>query len=152
MKEHSTDEAPPGGFPAHGRTTFRQEGCLLISEAEGPFNLELVQALRRPVVEAAAPLAAQGDAWGHLSRFRRSALASPDALAALAGFLGWLKEQGMAPTFTAYVLGDEVEGARLMDLPLRRCFEAAGLHMATFADEDSARAWLLQALQGGKQA
>lgn len=131
-----------GRFPAHGRAAFSVEDRLLVTEAEGPFNVELVRALRTPATEASAPLRAQGQVWGQLSRFRRSALASPDTLAAFAALLIDMRDEGVAPAFTAYVLGPDVEGASLMAAPLRRCFEAAGLGFAHFEREEEARAWL----------
>lgn len=142
MSTRSTDEQPAGRFPAHGRAAFSVDGRLLITEAEGPFNAELVAALRQPVLLAAEPLRAQGRPWGQLSRFRRSALASPEALAAFTQLLTEMHAEGVAPLFTAYVLGDEVEGATLMGPLFRRCFESAGLGFAHFAHEDEARAWL----------
>jgi hypothetical protein len=146
MPARSTDEEPRGRFPAHGRAAFSVEGRLLITEAEGPFNAELVLALRAPVTEASAPLRAQGRAWGQLSHFRRSALASPDTLVAFTALLTEMREAGAAPAFTAYVLGEEVEGATLMATPFRRCFQAAGLGFAHFGHEAEARAWLLAQL------
>ncbi|MBN8506060.1 MAG: hypothetical protein J0L58_16465 [Burkholderiales bacterium] len=146
MNPRSTDEVTCGPFPAHGRATFTLDGRILVTDAEGPFNAELVAALRQPVLLASEPLRGQGRPWGQLSRFRRSAMASPEALAAFTRLLTEMRAEGTAPPFTAYVMTDEVEGARLMLPLLRRCFEAAGLGFAHFAQEDEARAWLLAQL------
>jgi len=137
----STDEIPHPRFRAHGRVDFHVDGPLLLTEAIGPFNAELVQAVQALVHEIYREMAA-GPPWGQLVRFHESALASPDTLEQFTLALCALHAQGLTPHVTAYVLPPEVEGATLMARPFQHCFEQAGLRFAHFAGDGEARAWL----------
>lgn len=137
----STDEIPRHRFRAHGRVDFRVDGRLLLTEAIGPFNAELVQAVQNLVREVFGEMAA-GPPWGQLVRFHESALASPETLEQFTLMLCALRAQGLTPHATAYVLPPDVEGATLMARPFQQCFEQAGLRFAHFAADGEARAWL----------
>ncbi|MFO1253412.1 MAG: hypothetical protein U1E77_20280 [Inhella sp.] len=141
----STDETPHPRFRAHGRVDFRIDGRLLLTEAVGPFNTELVQAVQALVREVFGEMAA-GPPWGQLVHFHESALASPDTLEQLTLLLCALRTEGLAPFVTAYVLPVDVEGATLMVRPFQQCFEQAGLRFAHFAHAGEAQTWLLAQL------
>lgn len=141
----STTEIPRPRFRAHGRVDFRIEGRLLLTEAVGPFNAELVLAVQALVREVNSEMAA-GPPWGQLVRFHESALASPETLEQFTLLLCALRRENLAPQVTAHVLPPEVEGATLMVRPFQQCFEQAGLRYAHFATGGEARAWLLAEL------
>lgn len=145
-KKISTDEVVQTTFPAHGRVDFSVDDNIITSQVTGPFNAELVKAVPRTRAEAFKTFVRRGK-WGDLIVFRSSALASADAMAALADNLRHRHSTGQLPHATALVLPPDVEGARLLAPSYLKCFkdsayDAAGIPVAEFAHEDDARAWL----------
>jgi hypothetical protein len=60
----STDEIPHPRFRAHGRVDFHADGRLLLAEAVGPFNADLVRTVQALMPEIDRVMAA-GPPWGH---------------------------------------------------------------------------------------
>lgn len=137
----NTDSYAKTRFPMHGRVEVVSEGAFLLNYAEGPFNRELVLALGSLLGASTPEMAAQGP-WVLMAIIRHSALATDEALTAFAGLLKQVVASGRAPLAVAHVTAADVEGFGLMDGPMTRCFEEAGLPFSVFRDEAQARAWL----------
>lgn len=151
-KKISTDEVAQSTFPAHGRVEFSVGDNIITSIVTGPFNAELVKAVPQTRAEAFKAFAQRGP-WGDVIIFRHSALASVDALAALAESLQQRAAAGLLPHATALVLPPDVEGARLLAASYLKCFrdsayDAAGIPVAEFTNEADARVWLAAQLSG----
>lgn len=138
-----TQQATP--FPPHGRVRLRVEGRLLVADADGPFNVELLQIIREAGAEIARQLPPL-EHWGNFCEYHGSAMATPEALQVFEGLLRASGSHGGGPSCTAYVIAAEVEGAGLMEAIYERAFAAAGLRFRAFADAPSAKAWLLAEL------
>ncbi|MDL5033420.1 hypothetical protein QRD43_16010 [Pelomonas sp. APW6] len=143
----STDGYAQSRFPMHGRVWVQTEGPLLLNVADGPFNRELVLALGSLLATRIPEMQAQGP-WVLLAVIRHSTLATDEALAAFTDMLLHIAAAGRAPRAVAHVTASDVEGVGLMDVPMARCFEAAGIPFACFRDELPARAWLAGRLAG----
>ncbi|MBB5205686.1 hypothetical protein HNQ51_003013 [Inhella inkyongensis] len=143
MKPHpaNTDAFAHSSFPAHGRVELRAEWPWMYSRAEGPFNLELVQALGALTQQQFIAMRARGP-WVLMARFFGSALVTAEALGAFTQMLQQVEAAGLAPLAVAHVVPPEVEAAELMEAPFVRCFAQAGTPFQQFADEGAARAWL----------
>lgn len=138
---HSTDQVPSRKFPLHGQVTFAAVGRVLETNACGPFNRELMDALAVMAFRSFPTMAAWGR-WAQLVVFRESALASMDILNELTRALKDLKSAGLAPPITAYCLPHPVEGAMLMAPLYHGCFQEAGLPLAVFHELDLAKDWV----------
>lgn len=137
----STDGYAKTRFSIHGRVEVESDGAVLLNYAAGPFNRELVLALGSLLGARIPEMAAQGP-WVLLAFIRQSTLATDEALATFAGLLKQIAASGMAPLAVAHVTGTDVEGFGLMDGPMERCFQEAGLPFSVFREEAPARAWL----------
>lgn len=142
----STDGYAQSRFPLHGRVVVEAEGSLLINFAEGPFNRELVLALGSLLAARIPEMQAQGP-WVLLAIIRHSTLATDEALASFTTLLQQIVANGLAPRAVAHVTTPEVEGVGLMDAPMERCFDTAGIPFGSFREEAPARAWLAQVLR-----
>ena len=143
---HSTTLVNALPFTAHGKVDIWAEGDLHLYEATGPFNKEVVDGLA--LAQAAFLQTLQPTRpWVSICIVRASALATPDGLQRY----GELIRQAPAhftALATAFVIGPEVEGGRLMGSRFARVFEEAGRPYATFETLDEARLWARSRLDG----
>jgi hypothetical protein len=144
-QDRSTDAIAQGTFPAHGRVSFSEHGLIHHGQAEGPFNVELIQALRTLVLVEFRAMQARGR-WAHLATFVGSALATPESLQSFEGMLRELAALNLMPCATAHVMAPDVEGAGIMKTRFAACFAAVGLRYAAFDREPDAISWLEQEL------
>ncbi|MDZ7938741.1 MAG: hypothetical protein U5M53_10865 [Rhodoferax sp.] len=142
LPSFSTDGLGSPLFPPHGRAQWRFDGQVLRSDVVGPFNKELAQLVGPVLREAFAYLVARGPC-AELVVIRKSAMAGPDVLAALAQGLGQLVQARLTPCATAFVMGPEVEGHQVMPMMLKRSYAAAGWPaFQVFETEAEAEVWL----------
>jgi len=146
-KRSSTAGIKDAGFKSHGRMELEQSGRLNILEATGPFNVELVLAADAAQDQLYRSLQSQGS-WGTVLIFRESALISLDALTEITKCLNHRKSQGYAPAAVALVFGSGVEGAALMEAHFLKAYTLAGIQGQIFKDEEKAKEWLSQILDG----
>ncbi|GAA4499781.1 hypothetical protein [Pseudaeromonas paramecii] len=137
----STDDDSPKRFLPHGRVEYSVFGNILVCEAIGPFNLELISAavtVESPLID---DLVKQGK-WGDVVVFKKSAMASLDMLSSLTAYMRSLSTSMRMPAATALVISSEVEGSKIMTQHYLQCYEDAGLDVAVFEDFDKALAWI----------
>lgn len=128
-------------FTPHGSFRIHREGQVIVVEAAGPWNLELIQQYARDVVPLTREIAAGGP-WAATVLVRDSVMFTAEAADALreAGFRT-AKTSGRVAV--AYVIPPEVEGAALAPAILKRIYE--GLNpWAIFTDARAAMDWLHQ--------
>ncbi|WP_397607258.1 hypothetical protein [Silanimonas sp.] len=130
-------------FPAHGRVEVHPHGRVVYFEATGPFNAEAVAVMRTAYTPIMASMAEDG-AFGHISTFHESMLATPEAFAAFGALLVEWKAAGILPTANAYVVGPEVEGVTIVQSHYRRAWEGACFEI--FERRDEAEAWIARML------
>ncbi|GAA4499769.1 hypothetical protein [Pseudaeromonas paramecii] len=138
----TTDSYSPIHFRPHGRVEFSVlRENVLVCEAIGPFNLELINAVvavEGPLIDALVKQAK----WGDIVIFKESAMTSPEVLASFTEYLRSLSASMRMPTATALVISSEVEGSKIMTQHYLKCYEEAGLNAAVFGDFDQALAWI----------
>lgn len=138
----STDGLGKALFRPHGRADWRIDGDVLRTDVVGPFNRELAEAIGPILHQAYALLRAQGPC-AEVVTVRGSALAGPEALAALSAEMRKFVLEGLAPVATAFVMAPEVEGSHFMPALLVQSFAAAGWPACqVFATADEAEAWV----------
>jgi hypothetical protein len=137
----STDEFDPTLFRPHGRVNFTIDGNLLLCEAVGPFNKELVLAIAEVEIGLIQKLAAQGR-WADIVIVKENVLSSTDTLEAYTGYLNSLGASAMHSNATAMVIGDDVEGAVFMVPLIIKAYADAGIKLNVFKTIDEAKVWV----------
>lgn len=140
LSKSSTTQVKTSQFTPHGMVELWMDGQVMHYEATGPFNTELVNCLviaQRDHLVAVQP---QG-AWVSMGVLRHSAMMSPEALTRYAEIIAAPKPQNMNPVATAFVIGADVEGGRIMGPLLAKVFTDIGRPVAIFATQAEAEAW-----------
>jgi hypothetical protein len=137
----STDQFQPRYFRPHGRIESRVHGNLVVHEAIGPFNQEIIEAMAVVLRESLQTLKQQGR-WGQVIVFRQSALTSPETLSALNAYTTQRSKDGLAPVATAYVMDASVEGCHLMEAPFRNVYSESTVQFDIFSTEADAITWV----------
>jgi len=141
----TTDEFNHQQFRPHGRAEFARDGQVLVCEAIGPFNKELVDAVVGVKAGIISDLIRRGK-WGVVIAIRKSALASSEVLAAFTAHLRQLVDAGVASSAAAMVISRDVEGWSLMPQLFVKVYADAGLNLAVFENVGDAKAWVASQL------
>lgn len=136
----STDDFDPGKFRPHGRVQYEEQGRVLWSNATGPFNAELIDALTDLVKSTFPGMAAKGP-WVNICLFRTSAMCSPEVLTIFTAMMKQIVALNLAPTGAAFILTPDVEGASVMGPLYEKCFQDAGIRYASFSSIEQACEW-----------
>jgi hypothetical protein len=137
-KTVSTDDFDPQRFRPHGRVNFTREGDLVICEAVGPFNKELIEALASTELDLIQDMKKLPH-WGDIVVIKNSALASPEALQAFTEYLTELGRNNMNSLVTAMVIDDDVEGGAFMATHLVNAYAEAGINLQIFKKLNEAK-------------
>lgn len=136
----STNQVPAGQFKAHGQIDMRMDGDLLHYVATGPFNKELMDCLavaQSTFLQTLQPT----NAWGSICTLRESAVTGPETLARYSEIMRSPKPAGLTPVATAFVIGPEVEGGKLMAPHYAKIFAEIGRPFRTFSTMAEAQTW-----------
>lgn len=136
----STRSIVASGFAPHGHIDIWREGDLLIYEATGPFNVELVSALAVAQQEVMQSMNTTRP-WASIGSLKKSALMSLDALARYADIMRAPKPEGWTPVATAFVIGPEVEGGNIMAPHFSKIYADIGRPMQVFQSLHEAMLW-----------
>lgn len=131
-------------FQPHGRFQVSSEGPILISEFDGPWNLELGLLWMQAIDPVARMLAAKGP-FTSLTVVRSSALTSPETLTLMRKSIVVGKQMGLVAD--ALVVAKEVEGADLASRIFAPVFQGLIPHDC-FEHIEEAKSWLLTQLDG----
>jgi len=140
-KSASTDDLDPAKFRPHGRVNFIKDGDLLICEAMGPFNKELLLAIAEAEREMIQQMQVH-ERWADIVVIKHNAMASPEALEEFTGYLCSLGRQNLNATVTAMVIDDSVEGAAIMTSRLIDAYMDAGVNLTVFKSLNDAKVFV----------
>ncbi len=140
-----TDSTKATRFNQHGRMESRVEGNILFNEATGPFNAEIITAIRLIQQELLEEISSK-EKWAQIYVFYESVLCSPDTIEALHFYLTNLKGKLKKPVATAFVIGPDVEGRTMMSPHYRQVYEKANLNFRIFDAVEEAHAWVVDSL------
>ena len=136
----STRSIVANRFAPHGHIDIWREGDLLIYDATGPFNLELVNALAIAQQQGLQDFNTTRP-WASIGSLKKSALMSLDALARYGDIMRAPKPAGWTPVATAFVIGPEVEGGNIMAPLFAKIYADIGRPMQVFQDLNEAIHW-----------
>lgn len=130
-------------FTPHGSFRLHRDGQLIVVEAAGPWNLELIQRYAAEVLPVVHEIARDGP-WAAVVLVKDSVLFTNEAAEALRE-AGFRTAKGAGRVAVAYVIPPEVEGASLAPTFIRRIYEGL-TPWAIFTDLPPAMAWLAERL------
>lgn len=139
--DFDTNKTRASQFAQHGRMQSRIEDNILVNEATGPFNAEIINAIQT-IQHDLLELISTRDQWAQIYIFRDSALCSPDTIEALRNYLSGMRGKLKRPAATAFVMGQDVEGRSIMAQHYRQVYEDADLKFELFFTEQQAHDWL----------
>ena len=130
-------------FPRHGKFSVEVDAHMLVVNATGPFNEELVRDYKA-ALDAAIHHLSKGHNWGQIIVLEKESLFTPDAERVLVQSLKNRKRVGLRAS--AVVLMENVTGRSLIKQQMSGAYERAGIEF-TFSDNvTSAKAWLTNLL------
>jgi hypothetical protein len=140
-KSTSTDDYDPTKFRPHGRVTFSTDHNILMCEAVGPFNKELIEAIANAEKGMVEQMLAF-DKWADIVIIKKNAMASPDDLAAFTAYLTMLGRNNLNSFVTAMVIDDDVEGAEVMTHQIIDAYMEAGINLTVFKHLNDAKVFV----------
>ncbi len=145
-KSASTDDYDPSLFKQHGRVNYTREKQILICDAEGPFNRELIDAIINVSMDLIEAINADGK-WADITIIRKSALASPESFQAFNDFFKLLGNMGIRSSISALVIDESVEGFHIMIPHFVKAYADAGINLGVFKKFSIAKVWVENQLE-----
>jgi hypothetical protein len=138
---HSTDGFSAGSFRPHGRIESRVEGRIFIQKAKGPFNEQIVSAIRVVHKNSLKRLRNTGP-WGAIFHIEENALSSFPMLLNLTEYLRSQVQNNAASVGTAIVIGKDVDGATIMAPHYVKAWSDAGIRCERFLTFQEGKTWI----------
>jgi hypothetical protein len=136
-------------FKPHGVFAIHREGQVIVVEAAGPWNVELIQNYARDVIPLTRDVAADGP-WGAVVLVKHSVLFTLDAAAALRE-AGFRTAKASGRVAVAYVIPPDVEGALLAPEIIRSIYEGMN-PWAIFTETREAMDWVHAQIEAHRRA
>lgn len=121
-------------FSEHGVFSIEIENKILLVDASGPFNDELIKKYQLALHKAVESF--NGEPWQQIIVIRDEGLFTPEAEKILIETMSWRKSKGMY--FSAVVIGEAVAQA-ITRQQITRCYEQVGIPHEYFDTVESAR-------------
>ena len=126
-------------FNIHGRYSIKADGNIIIVDAEGPYNEEMVLAYKKDYQQAMIEICEQYKYWSQITYLNHESILLPEAEAVLTELNCFKKSKGM--THGVIILVD-VEAPHLVESQYQRIYRAAGMVLNIASDIEEAKAWL----------
>lgn len=146
-----TSQFQSTAFSPHGEVALWFEDQILYYDVTGPLNTEVIECLALAQAEFLQQIEPQGP-WGSIAVCKISAVMGPDCLARYGAMMATPKPTGKTPVATAFVMGPDVDGYRLMAPLFAKIY--AGIQRPFRAVEtlEEARQWLFAQIAQAPQA
>ena len=143
MNIHNTDNVSYKKFRPHGRISFAVlENNLVVYKALGPFNLELLNALKEIEPDVLQEMKINNGIWGETVIFENSCLAVDEFFLQFRAYIQAMVKRNILPIASAYVISENIEGAALMARKYQQCYQGTGIHFKIFKNEGDAISWV----------
>ncbi len=140
-----TDQFRVTCFAPHGRVEVWSDQAFVYYEATGPFNREAVDCLAAAQRDFLLAHPMPGP-WASLGVMHHSAVIGEEALERYRELMSSPKPPGLTPVATAFVMGEDVEGHRLMAPLYERIYAHIQRPFRVFSELAAAQNWLRQQL------
>ena len=127
-------------FRAHGRVDMWMQDNALLYEATGPFNEEVVELLAVAQMDFLKTLTIDGP-WVSICTLKISAMCTPAGLQRYTELMESPKPADLTPVATAFVIGPEIEGGRIMAPYFANVYAAINRPFKTFDTMAAAQEW-----------
>ena len=140
LNKASTDQIKTSRFSAHGLIEIVMEGDFLHYSATGPFNEELFD---RFAIAQGNYLKAinHPTPWASIATFIGCAMFTPEAIQRYARLMNAPKPPGLTPVATAFVMGPNIEGAKIMAPHFRKIYRDIQRPFEIFQTVEEAQKW-----------
>ncbi len=147
---NSTNQVHVSRFAAHGLIEIAMEGDILYYVATGPFNEEVFD---RFAIAQASYLATlkHPTPWVSVATFVDCALFTPEAIARYTAVMQTPKSGCQAPVATAFVIGPDVEGGRIMASHFRKIYDSIARPFTIVSTLQEAQTWAQSMLGTNRQ-
>lgn len=136
-------------FRAHGRVDMWMEDDVLQYEATGPFNEEVFDLLAVAQLGFLKTLTLNAP-WASICTLRLSAMATPGGIQRYTEIMQSPKPPSFVPVATAFVVGPEVEGGKLMVPHFERIYTLINRPFQIFETMAQAQQWVHAMIQGSR--
>ena len=127
------------------------ENDVLVYDATGPFNAEVVDCLglvqRDFLLSITIP-----SPWASVGILHNSAMMTPEGIQRYMELMQSLKPPQLEPVATAFVIGSEVEGGRIMTPHFEKIYRSIPRPFAVCATLDEAMVWVRAQIQASRHA
>lgn len=146
-----TSQFQATAFSPHGEVALWFEDQILHYEATGPLNTEVITCLGLAQAEFLQQFEPQGP-WGSMAVCKVSAMMGPECLARYGAMMSTPKPAGKTPVATAFVMGPDVDGYRLMAPLFAKIY--AGIQRPFRAVEtlEEGRQWVFEQIAQARQS
>lgn len=146
----STTQVPGARFRPHGRVDMWMEDDVLQYEATGPFNVEVVDCLAITQRDYLLSLTIEGP-WASIGILRNSAMMTPEGLQRYTELMQSAKPEHLEPVATAFVLGPEIEGGRIMRPHFERIYALIQRPFRIVDTMEEAQQWVRSMVQAHRR-
>ena len=136
-------------FRAHGRVDMWMEDDVLHYEATGPFNEEVFDLLAVAQLGFLKTLVLDGP-WASICTLRHSAMSTPGGIQRYTEIMQSPKPSSFVPVATAFVVGPEIEGGRLMVPHFERVYTLINRPFQVFDSMAQAQQWVHAMIQASR--
>ncbi len=148
--ESSTDQIQVSRFAAHGLIEFAMEGDILYYAATGPFNEELFDRFAIAQKSYLTTLK-HPTPWASIATFVDCALFTPEAIARYTVVMHTPKSAGLVPVATAFVIGPEIEGGKIMAPHFRKIYDSIQRPFTVVSTLEEAQSWAQSMLDASRR-
>jgi len=136
-------------FRAHGRVDMWMEDDVLHYEATGPFNEEVFDLLAVAQLGFLKTLALDAP-WASICSLRHSAMSTPGGIQRYTEIMRSPKPPSFVPVATAFVVGPEIEGAKIMAPHFERVYKLINRPFQIFETMAQAQQWVHAMIQASR--
>lgn len=147
----STTQAPGTRFRPHGRVDMWMENDVLQYESTGPFNAEVFDCLAVTQRDFLLSLSIDGP-WASICTLRNSAMTTPEGIQRYTELMQSPKPSHLEPVATAFVVGPEIEGGKIMSPHFERVFRLIQRPFRVCATMEEAQQWVHGMIQASRRA
>lgn len=138
-------------FSPHGEIVLWFDDQILYYEVTGPLNTEVIECLALAQLEFLKQFEPPA-VWGSMAVCKISAMMGPQCLARYEAMMSTSKPGGKVPVATAFVMGPDVDGHRLMAPLFAKIYAGIQRPYCVVETLDKGRAWLYQQIAQAQQA
>ncbi|TXH89877.1 MAG: hypothetical protein E6Q78_05530 [Rhodoferax sp.] len=146
-----TSQFQSTAFSPHGEVALWFEDQILYYDVTGPLNTEVIECLAVAQTEFLKRIEPQGP-WGSIAVCKISAVMGPECLARYGAMMATPKPAGKTPVATAFVMGPDVDGYRLMAPLFAKIYAGIQRPFLTVETLEAGRQWVCAQIAQAQKA